>query len=105
MNYAKPCELQDLAYKEAKNISKDLSLSKESSRERTALLALLPSMIKAWDTCADRRRILRGKPLPGSRRPAPEPTRPTKCDRPRNRPPQFGVLPVALPSNTKLKPA
>jgi hypothetical protein len=53
-------------------------------------------VIKAWDTAAERIRILCGKPMPGSRRPAPEAAKikPKKL-RPAPGPPGPRPVPVA----------
>jgi hypothetical protein len=63
-------ELEDLAYRAAMALCPTLSTSGKISREDAQALAAL---IKGYDTCANRVRILRNKPLPGSRRLAAEP--------------------------------
>src|SRR5205807_2742449 len=85
-------ELQSLAYKAALAICPALSPGEKFPREDALALA---SVIKAWDAVANRIRILRGRPLPGSRRPAPEPLRAASRRKPLNRPP-------VLPSQTML---
>jgi hypothetical protein len=93
--------LQDLAYKAALAICPALSLGEKLPRDDALALA---SLLKSWDTLSNRVRILRGKPLPGSRRPAAEPARPSKCAAPRNLPPSFrSQWPVA--SSPKLNAA
>ena len=76
--------LQDLAYKAAQATCFALSPAEKLPREDAIALAAL---LKSWDTLSNRIRILRGKPLPGSRRPAPDPARPAVRPKPRNLPP------------------
>jgi hypothetical protein len=75
-------ELQDLAYKAAVSMRVALSPGENFTREDSLAWA---QMVKAWDMCADRARIFRGEPLPGSRRPVPEREKPSKI--PMNKPP------------------
>lgn len=79
--------LQDLAYEAAVATGSALSRGEKLSRE--AALAL-PQLLKSWDTLSNRIRILRGKPLPGSRRPPATVARST-AHRPRNLPPRMPV--------------
>jgi hypothetical protein len=84
--------LLDLAYKAALAIYPTLSLGEKLPRDDAMALA---SLLKSWDTISNRIRILRGKPLPGSRRPAPEPAKP-KYPPPKNRPP-VAIVPYSSP--------
>ena len=80
-------ELQAAAYKLAKDICDAPSLSEKSSREKAILL---PQLVRAWDTTTNRIRILRGRPMPGSKRPArdePKMGRQRAAKVPRNLPP------------------
>jgi hypothetical protein len=79
--------LQDLAYKAALSASLPLSREEKFSREDAVALAAL---LKSWDTLSNRVRILRGRPLPGSRRPPPEHPAPVRYPL-KNRPPTFGA--------------
>ena len=81
-------ELRDLAYKAALAICPKLSLGEKLPRDDAMALS---SVLKAYDAMCNRIRILLGKPLPGSRRPAPEPARPPKCPPPRNLPPMLNL--------------
>jgi len=78
--------LLDLTYDASLAICPALSLGEEFPRDDALALA---SLLKSWDTISNRVRIQRGKPLPGSRRPAAEPARPAKCAAPRNLPPSL----------------
>src|SRR5271169_4734406 len=60
-------ELQAAAYKLAMDVCDAPSLSEKSSREKALLL---PPLVRAWDICTNRIRILRGRAMPGSKRPA-----------------------------------
>jgi len=63
-------DLRDLAAKQALAID-SLPESKEP-REVLARAQSVLALIRAWESATDRVRILRGVPLPGSRRPAPQ---------------------------------
>src|SRR5260370_993264 len=65
-------ELRDLCYRAAQAMSPAVSPSEKNSARDALALA---SLVKAWDAMANRIRILGGAPLPGSCRPAPEPTK------------------------------
>jgi hypothetical protein len=80
--------LQDLAYKAALATGSALSPGEKFPREDAIALAAL---LKSWDTLSNRVRILRGKPLPGSRRPPATVAKSTER-RPRNLPPAIGML-------------
>src|SRR5438105_2390347 len=80
-------ELQSLAYTAAQAIYPAVSLGEKPSRENAMALAAL---VKAWDSMANRIRVLRGVPMPGSRRPIAEPVRSLK--RPKNLPPRLGII-------------
>ena len=62
-------ELRDLAANEAIAIAAEPAPSDPLVRSRRALA--LGTLVKAWDAASDRIRLLRGRPLPGSRRPGP----------------------------------
>jgi hypothetical protein len=64
--------LKDLDYKAALAICPTLSPCEKLSRDDAMAMA---SLFRSWDLLSNRVRILRGKPLPGSRRPAPEPAK------------------------------
>jgi hypothetical protein len=82
--------LKDLAYKAALAICPTLSPCEKLPRDDAMALA---SLLKGYDAMCNRIRILRGKPLPGSRRPAPEPAEP-KYPPPKNLPPvAVGAIP------------
>jgi hypothetical protein len=80
-------ELQDLAYEAAKAMCSGPSLGEKLPREDAMALA---SLLKGWDAITNRVRILRGKPLPGSKRPAPDQAQAARRVPPRNRPPVCG---------------
>ena len=85
--------LQDLLYKAAQDIGSPLSRGENLSREAATTLAQLG---KGWDTVSNRIRILRGKPLPGSRRPPATVARPTDY-KPRNLPPPIPMFGTSNP--------
>ncbi len=60
--------LQQLAMTSAETIGKDLQETKDKEL-RAKQAQALSSIIKAFDTLEDRKRILKGKPMPGSLRP------------------------------------
>ena len=76
-------ELQNFCYQLARGICAGPSLPVKSSREDALALA---GLVKAWDAMANRIRILRGIPMPGSRRPQEKAERRRK---PLNLPPDF----------------
>src|SRR5437667_7352668 len=63
-------ELRNLAAREALEIS--MLKPPKHSQARLQRAKAIASLILAWETASDRVRILRGLPLPGSRRPAPQ---------------------------------
>lgn len=63
--------LQAMTYKAAELISKDIQ-DAGGKEQRAKLGQALSQVVKSWETLEDRKRILRGKPLPGSKRPAVE---------------------------------
>lgn len=75
--------LRDLAYKAALAAGSELSPCEKLARDDAMALAAL---LKAYDAMCNRIRILRGKPLPGSRRPAMEPAKSPRHPPPKNRP-------------------
>jgi hypothetical protein len=64
--------LQDMTYRTAFLIAQDVE-DAGSKEQRAKLGQSLSQVVKSWETLEDRKRILRGKPLPGSKRPAVEP--------------------------------
>jgi hypothetical protein len=79
-------ELQDLTYKIAVSMSKSLSDGQKIPRGDAVAYT---HVVKAWDSCQERIRIHRGKPLPGSCRPGPAQVKPTKKPRAKNAPPNM----------------
>jgi hypothetical protein len=77
-------DLQDLTYQAAISIGERVSPGQKISREDANVLA---NLVRAWESCQERIRIHRNKPLPGSRRPVPEQIKPSKSERPKNLPP------------------
>lgn len=61
-------ELQALAMKTANTLSKDLQFTPDKEL-RTKQAQALAAVIRAYDTIEERKRILKGKPMPGSLRP------------------------------------
>ena len=78
--------LQDLTFKAAVSMSEAFSDGKKIPREDAIALT---NLVRAWDGCQERIRIHRGKPLPGSRRPAPELVKTAKNQRAKNAPPNM----------------
>lgn len=62
-------ELRDLAANEAKALGAEACSDLE---DRCARAKALQALTAVWLGASDRIRILRGRPLPGSKRPAPE---------------------------------
>lgn len=65
---AQTLQLQSIAMEASALLSKDLLETKDKML-RTRQAASIASLVKAFDTLEDRKRILRGKPMPGSLRP------------------------------------
>ena len=67
-------EMQDLAYEAAQAYRQNLPSGPDGikviSKDDAAIIA---GLIRAWDTAQERIRIHRGKPLPGSMKPAQKP--------------------------------
>jgi hypothetical protein len=63
-----------------------ISGGKKISREDAIALT---AIVRAWGSCQERIRVHRSKPLPGPRRPAPEPVKPMKQTKPEDLPPAF----------------
>jgi len=64
--------LQSLALKSAETLSADLQETKDKEL-RTKQAQALSAVIRAYDALEDRKRILSGKPMPGSLRPVAKP--------------------------------
>jgi hypothetical protein len=62
-------DLQAMTYRAAELISNDIQ-DAGGKEQRAKLGQALSQVVKSWETLEDRKRILRGKPLPGSKRPA-----------------------------------
>ena len=66
-------ELQDFAFNAAMAVKRSLVREDESKMKVTREDSVaICNLIKSWESCQERVRIHRGKPLPGSRRPVPE---------------------------------
>lgn len=81
--------LQQLALQSAETLAQDLSETKDKEL-RAKQSQALSSIIKAFDTLEDRKRILNGKPMPGSLRPE---------AKPKKRPRSYGQLRVVEADN------
>jgi hypothetical protein len=64
--------MQDVAHSTLQTLSNDLTETKDKAL-RAKLALGIASLCKAFDTLEDRKRILHGKPMPGSLRPDAEP--------------------------------
>lgn len=62
--------LQQLCYEVAASLREDL-VSARSPKSRRDVSVAVRSAVQAWEICADRARIARNRPLPGSLRPEP----------------------------------
>lgn len=62
--------LQQLCYEVAASLREDL-VSARSAKSRRDVSVAVRSAVQAWEICADRARIARNRPLPGSLRPEP----------------------------------
>lgn len=67
-------DMQECVYSTALLLKDDCVESTERE-ERARCASALASLCKAWEAMDDRRRILRGKPLPGSLRPERKPVK------------------------------
>jgi hypothetical protein len=65
-------DLQERAYQVAVRLSEDCLKDGLDSERRAKSATAMGNLIKAWDSAEDRKRIIRGKPLPGSLRPSSE---------------------------------
>jgi hypothetical protein len=79
-------EIEEILFKELRAMGAALSPLVKPSREDAQSMS---SLARAWEGVTERIRIFRNKPLPGSRRPAPEPPRPAKREAPKNKPPSL----------------
>src|SRR3974390_1244835 len=61
-------DMQQAMYKTALLLEKD-ALECSDREERARVASALANLAKGWDALENRKRILRGKPLPGSLRP------------------------------------
>ena len=77
-------ELRDLSYKAAVSICVGFSAGTKISREDATALT---GLVRAWESCDERIRIHRKLPLPGTRRPGPEPPKRAKQRVHKNLPP------------------
>lgn len=64
--------MQDVAHSALTTLSQDLTDTKDKAL-RAKLALGISSLCKAFDTLEDRKRIMSGKPMPGSLRPDAEP--------------------------------
>ena len=66
-------QLQDFAFNAAMAVKRSLEAEDESKMKITREDSVaICNLIKSWESCQERVRIHKGKPLPGSRRPVPE---------------------------------
>jgi hypothetical protein len=61
--------LQDAAFEVAMTLREDAVQPGLNREQRAKVATAMSNLIKAWDSAEDRKRIIRGKPLPGSLRP------------------------------------
>lgn len=71
--------LQQKAYEVAMRLAEDALRDGLDSERRAKSATAMGNLIKAWDSAEDRKRIIRGKPLPGSLRPAAEKKRSSRA--------------------------
>jgi hypothetical protein len=72
-------DLQNAAYDCAMRLREDALRDGLDSERRAKTATALGNLIKAWDSAEDRKRIIRGKPLPGSLRPSTEKKRSSRA--------------------------
>jgi hypothetical protein len=65
-------QMQDVAHSTLQTLSQDLTETKDKAL-RAKLALGIASLCKAFDTLEDRKRILHGRPMPGSLRPDTQP--------------------------------
>jgi hypothetical protein len=97
-------ELRQLAYEAAKVMRESASQSEEGFTRDDAVA--VSALLRGWDTMRSAIRELRGIPLSGSRRPAPDLPK-TRKSRPANRPPSAPKLqgaPSPSPMNQPVSP-
>ncbi len=68
-------DIQNLAYETAMGF-RTLDPSEEALERHARKCAALAQVARAWESAADRARILRGRPLPGSLKPSSKPSKP-----------------------------
>lgn len=73
--------LQQLCYEVGMSLKDDL-ISARSPKSRRDVSVAVRSAVQAWEICADRARIARNRPLPGSLRPEPIAKRKPKASAP-----------------------
>lgn len=61
--------LQELSFNTAELLAADVA-SVEDKVRRAKIAQSFSQVVKGWETLEDRKRIIRGQPLPGSKRPA-----------------------------------
>jgi hypothetical protein len=71
--------LQQKAYEVAMRLAEDALRDGLDSERRAKSATAMGNLIKAWDSAEDRKRIIRGKPLPGSLRPSTEKKRSSRA--------------------------
>jgi hypothetical protein len=67
-------QLQDLAFQEASAL-RQLGATIAEPELRARVAASFSQVVRSWETCVERSRIIRGRPLPGSLRPDRKPSR------------------------------
>lgn len=87
-------EVEELTISALRGLGK-LGDDPEQSELARAHATAVTNLVRAWDAGMERIRILRGEPMPGSRRPAPDKERVQK--RKLNRPPKPKQMPAQEP--------
>ncbi len=70
-------QMQEIAFNAVLDLRADMQESKDKLL-RTRIATAISQLAKTWDTIEDRKRILKGKPMPGSLRPESKPSKKPK---------------------------
>jgi len=79
--HTQAAELQLALYEAGLALRKDIDGCSDRE-ERSRVASALASVAKGWQSMNDQRRVMKGVPLPGSRRPAPDAPKPAKASKP-----------------------
>ena len=73
-------DIQDLAYSAMMDLKQGLEAGGSDTDQKLERANAISILTRSWATAQERIRIHKGKPLPGSRRPAPSKPKPSPAD-------------------------